>query len=187
MLVGHDYAVNTAITLKRSVTEAKGVASKQRNGLVVRRLVGYDRYSSRAAQTVLQRLYGLLRLPHNFFRPVRKLLRKWRVGSHVSKHYDAALTPYQRVLAAGVLTTEQQQGLAREFQPATSHGPRLTEEPSEGAMASLTIPVDAETTGLKRDFQSPAPGARVAGNVGSNHGLDLNQRPLGCEPFTNSH
>lgn len=85
---------------------------EQRNGLLVRRLVGYDRYSSRAAWAVLQRLYGLLRLQHNFFRPVRKLLSKRRVGSKVVKRYDVAQTPYQRVLAAGALTAEQRQGLA---------------------------------------------------------------------------
>ena len=87
---------------------------EQRNGLLVRRLVGYDRYSSRAAQAVLQRLYGLLRLQHNFFRPVRKLLSKRRVGSKVVKRYDAARTPYQRVLAAGVLAPEQRQALAQQ-------------------------------------------------------------------------
>jgi hypothetical protein len=57
---------------------------EQRNGLVVRRLVGYDRYSSRAA---LQRLYGLLRLQLNFFR---------RVRSKVVKRYDLPPTPYHR-------------------------------------------------------------------------------------------
>lgn len=87
---------------------------EQRNGLLVRRLVGYDRYSSRAAWAVLQRLYGLLRLQHNFFRPVRKLRSKRRVGSTVMKRYDAAQTPYQRVLAAGVLTPEQRQALAQQ-------------------------------------------------------------------------
>jgi transposase InsO family protein len=85
---------------------------EQRNGLLVRRLVGYDRYSSRAAWAVLQRLYDLLRLQHNFFRPVRKLLSKRRVGSKVLKRYDAAQTPYQRVLAAGGLPAEQRQALA---------------------------------------------------------------------------
>lgn len=88
---------------------------EQRNGLVVRRLVGYDRYSSRAAQAVLQRLYGLLRLQLNFFRPVRKLLSKRRIGSKVIKRYDAAQTPYQRVLAAGGLTAEQRQALEQQF------------------------------------------------------------------------
>lgn len=88
---------------------------EQRNGLLVRRLVGYDRYSTRPAWTVLQRLYGLLRLQHNFFRPVRKLLSKRRVGSTVRKRYDAAQTPYQRVLAAGGLPAEQRQALAAQF------------------------------------------------------------------------
>ena len=64
--------------------ERSGLGRAAQRSLVVRRLVGYDRYSSRAAQTVLQRLYGLLRLQlYSFFRPVRKLRRKRRVGSHV--------------------------------------------------------------------------------------------------------
>ena len=89
---------------------------EQRNGLLVRRLIGYDRYSSRAACATLQRVYTVLRLQHNFFRPVRKLLSKHRVGSKVVKRYDAARTPYQRLLAAGVLTPEQRLALEREVQ-----------------------------------------------------------------------
>ncbi len=74
-----------------------------------------DRYSSRAAWAVLQRLYGLLRLPHNFFRPVRKLRSKRRLGSKVLKRCDDAHTPYQRVLAAGGLPTEPRQALAAQL------------------------------------------------------------------------
>ena len=88
---------------------------EQRNGLAVRRLVGYDRYSTRAAFTVLQQLYALLRLQLNFFRPVRKLLSKQRVGSKVVKRYDAPQTPYQRALATGVLTPAQQRALAQQL------------------------------------------------------------------------
>jgi hypothetical protein len=80
---------------------------EQRNGFLVRRLVGYDRYSSRAAVGVFQRLYPLLRLQVNFFRPVRKLLSKQRLGSRVHKRYDAPQTPYQRLVATGVLTPSQ--------------------------------------------------------------------------------
>lgn len=88
---------------------------EQRNGLAVRRLVGYDRYSSRAAFTVLQRLYRLLRLHLNFFRPVRKLLTKRRLGSKVVKRYDAPQTPYQRLLASGLLVPAQQQSLDQQL------------------------------------------------------------------------
>lgn len=88
---------------------------EQKNWLAVRRRVGYDRYSSRAAHAILQRLYGLLRLQLNFFRPLRKLVTKRRVGSKVHKRYDAAQTPYHRLLAAGVLSVTQRQALEREF------------------------------------------------------------------------
>jgi hypothetical protein len=88
---------------------------EQRNGLVVRRLVGYDRYASRAAFTALQRLYRLLPLQLNFFRPVRKLVHKRRVGSKVRKHYDAAQTPYQRLLVTQALTPLARQRLEQQF------------------------------------------------------------------------
>jgi transposase InsO family protein len=88
---------------------------EQRNGLAVRRIVGHDRYSSRAAFATLQRLYPLLRLHLNFFRPLRKLVSKTRVGSKVIKRYDAAHTPYQRLLATGVLSPAQQHALAAQL------------------------------------------------------------------------
>lgn len=95
---------------------------EQKNWLAVRRLVGYDRYSSRAAYAVLQRLYGRLRLQLNFFRPLRRLVSKRRVGAKVIKRYDRAQTPYQRLLASGVLNEAQRQALERAFlalNPAT--------------------------------------------------------------------
>jgi hypothetical protein len=51
----------------------------------------------------------------NFFRPIRKLMTKRRVGSKVHKRYDAGQTPYHRLLAAGVLSVPQRQALEREF------------------------------------------------------------------------
>jgi hypothetical protein len=88
---------------------------EQRNWLAVRRLIGYDRYSSRPALATLQRLYDLLRLQLNFFRPVRKLLSKQRQGSKIVKRYDRPQTPYQRLLAAGVLTPPQQHALIEQL------------------------------------------------------------------------
>jgi len=90
---------------------------EQRNGLLVRRLVGYDRYSSRAAWAVLPRVYALLRLQHHFFRPVRRLCCKRRVGSKILTRDDAAQTPYQRVLAAGGLAPASVHALAAQVAP----------------------------------------------------------------------
>lgn len=88
---------------------------EQRNWLSVRRVVGYDRYSSQAAFQALHRLYSLLRLQVNFFRPVRKLVGKARQGARVTKLYDAPRTPYRRLLESGILDGTARQQLERQF------------------------------------------------------------------------
>jgi hypothetical protein len=85
---------------------------EQKNWAAVRRVVGYGRYSSKAAYAQLERVYAPLRLYGNFFQPVRKLIAKERVGAKVRKRYDRAQTPYQRLLAAGVLDEAQRATLA---------------------------------------------------------------------------
>jgi len=85
---------------------------EQKNWSVPRRLAGYDRYCSKAAYEALERLYELVRLYVNFFQPVRKLVGKERVGAKVKKRFDEAQTPYQRLLAAGVLEAEKGKALA---------------------------------------------------------------------------
>jgi hypothetical protein len=85
---------------------------EQKNWSVLRRPVGYDRYTSRPALEALNRVYNLLRLYINFFQPVMKLVTKTRQGAKVHRVYDTARTPYQRLLEAGVLTEVKQQEMA---------------------------------------------------------------------------
>jgi len=73
---------------------------EQKNYLVIRRAVGYSRYDTAEELTLLNELYGYLRLYVNFFQPVRKLIKKERIGSKVTKRYNEAKTPYRRVLAS---------------------------------------------------------------------------------------
>jgi hypothetical protein len=73
---------------------------EQKNYSVVRRAVGYQRYDTEAQLQLLNEIYASLRLYTNFFQPTMKLRSKERVGSKVTKRYDRAQTPYQRVLAA---------------------------------------------------------------------------------------
>ena len=56
----------------------------------MRRLIGYDRYDSKAALEVLNRVYDLTRLYVNFFQPDMKLVHKSRHGARVHKVYDTA-------------------------------------------------------------------------------------------------
>jgi hypothetical protein len=106
-----------AFTRSRSYKKNDNCHVEQKNWSVVRRLIGYDRYSSKVALETLNRVYYLTRLYVNFFQPVMKVVSKTRHGARVHKVYDTARTPYQRLLESGVLTEAKQQELA-----ATYHG-----------------------------------------------------------------
>ena len=80
---------------------------EEKNGSVVRRLVGYDRYEGVEAWRALTELYSVLRWYQNFFQPSMKLLSKQRLGSQVRKRYDRAKTPYQRILLSETVSKEQ--------------------------------------------------------------------------------
>jgi hypothetical protein len=88
---------------------------EQKNGAIVRRVIGRDRYSSKQAYETLNRIYYLLRLYINFFQPVMKLVSKTRHGARVHRVYDTAQTPYQRVLKSGVLTEASKAQLASTY------------------------------------------------------------------------
>ena len=72
---------------------------EQKNGAVVRRIVGNRRLEGLEAAAALSRLYATTRLYVNFFQPSFKLASKRRDGARVSKRYHAPATPSQRLLA----------------------------------------------------------------------------------------
>ena len=88
---------------------------EQKNYSVVRRAVGYARYDTAAQLALLNELYASLRLYTNFFQPTMKLKSKERVGSKVTKRYDVAQTPYQRVLAAVQISAAEKQRLRAKY------------------------------------------------------------------------
>ena len=89
---------------------------EQKNYSVVRRAVGYARYDTEAQLALLNELYATLRLYTNFFQPTMKLKSKERVGSKVTKRYDEAQTPYQRVLAAPQVSEAEKERLRAKYQ-----------------------------------------------------------------------
>jgi len=105
-----------AFTVSRPYKKNDSCYVEQKNGNIVRRLVGYDRYSSKAAYQSLERLYDILRLYVNFFQPSMKLIRKTRQGAKVRKVYDEAQTPYQRLLKSGTLGALKRAELAAIYQ-----------------------------------------------------------------------
>jgi len=89
---------------------------EQKNGVVVRQLVGYDRFEGAAAYRQLGEVYRALRLYVNFFQPSMKLREKRREGGALHRRYDRAQTPWQRLLASGVLDEPRTARLTAIFQ-----------------------------------------------------------------------
>jgi len=79
---------------------------EQKNGAVVRRIVGYRRFAGLEAAAALARLYGSVRLFVNFFQPSFKLAEKSREGAKVRKSYHPPATPYQRLMADARVSDE---------------------------------------------------------------------------------
>ena len=71
---------------------------EQKNGEIVRRMVGYRRYEGVAAAAQLAKLYSPARLFVNAFQPCFKLAEKTRNGAQVKKRYHRPLTPCDRLL-----------------------------------------------------------------------------------------
>lgn len=72
---------------------------EQKNGAVVRRLVGYGRFDGVETARVMARLYAAARLHVNYFQPSFKLKEKRREGAKAIKRYHLPVTPYARALA----------------------------------------------------------------------------------------
>src|SRR6266498_836552 len=90
---------------------AQTMMPSKKNWAVVRRLVGYQRLEA-PALAALERIHALARDYVNFLHPVRKLMEKVRRGARITRRYDAAQTPYRRLLASVVLTRKTERQLA---------------------------------------------------------------------------
>jgi hypothetical protein len=96
------YCLGRGIELTRSRPYRKNDQAwvEQKNGAVVRKLLGYRRFQGIAAAKAITRLYGASRLFVNFFQPSFKLAAKHREGAQVSKRYHPPQTPCERLLQA---------------------------------------------------------------------------------------
>jgi hypothetical protein len=87
------------VTRSRAYKKNDQAFVEQKNGAVVRRLMGYGRFDGLETARVMARLYAAARLYVNFFQPSFKLKEKRREGAKVIKRYHAPATPYERALA----------------------------------------------------------------------------------------
>lgn len=87
------------VTRSRAYRKNDQAFVEQKNGAVVRRLVGYGRFDGVETAQAMARLYAAARLHVNFFQPSFKLKEKRREGAKVIKRYHAPATPYARALS----------------------------------------------------------------------------------------
>lgn len=94
------YCKDTHITFTRCRPYKKNDQCyvEQKNGNIIRQYVGYDRFEGERAFQQLTELYKAMRLYCNYFQPSMKLKTKHRNGAKVTKRYDQAQTPMQRVI-----------------------------------------------------------------------------------------
>ena len=102
-------------TRSRPLNKNDGCYVEQKNWSVVRRETGYGRYDTDAERALIGQIYADLRLYVNYFLPSVKLIAKTRMGARVTKRYDTPTTPYQRLLALGVLDDEATARLEAEY------------------------------------------------------------------------
>ncbi|MBT5212926.1 MAG: transposase family protein [Candidatus Marinimicrobia bacterium] len=112
-----DYCEENEITFTRSRAYRKNDQAhvEEKNGSIVRRLVGYDRFEGKQAWIAMSQLYRYLRNYINFFQPSMKLASKSRQGAKVTKKYHAAKTPYQRILINDAISNSVKNKLGQQY------------------------------------------------------------------------
>ena len=79
---------------------------EQKNDSLVRQYLGHLRFDTTEQVEAINLLYERMWLYYNLFQPVLHLSKKELVGDKVRRKWDEAQTPYQRLLATGVLSAE---------------------------------------------------------------------------------
>jgi hypothetical protein len=114
-LVGYCRERGIELTRSRAYKKNDQAWIEQKNGSVVRRMVGYGRLEGRAAAAELAALHDAGRLYVNFFLPSFKLATKTREGATVSRKYDRPATPCERLLCCEAVPEARKEELRETF------------------------------------------------------------------------
>ena len=108
-----EYCAGRGIEFTRSRAYRKNDQAwiEQKNGSVVRRFAGHERYSGQIAGQTMVHLYKAVRLHVNYFQPSFKLLEKIRDGARVIKRYSPPATPCDRLMQDDTITAKTKEEL----------------------------------------------------------------------------
>jgi hypothetical protein len=118
---------------------------EQKNATLVRAYLGYGRLETWQQYEALNALYDQMWTYYNLFQSVLHLTQKEVVDGKLKRRWDTAQTPYQQLLATGVLSDDQRQRLAALYQ--TTNPRRLRETIYQGIAQLLASPVAEPTMG----------------------------------------
>ncbi len=89
-----------------------GAHVEQKNWAIVRTVVGYHRYDTRAELLLLNEIWVLQSQMTNYFSPQQKLVSKVRDGAKITKRYDPPTTPATRAARHEAVTAEDKKTMA---------------------------------------------------------------------------
>lgn len=168
-----DYCESSEIEFTRSRAYRKNDQAwiEQKNGAVIRRFVGYDRYSGAIAGQALAHLYGAVRLYVNYFQPSFKLLEKTRNGAKVTKRYDKPATPCDRLLSHDTVRVEIKDALREQRAKLDPVALLHNIREAQATLAALASPerLVAPTRESLEQFLSKLPGLWRLGEVRPTH------------------
>jgi hypothetical protein len=112
-LVKYCSSHNILFTRSRPYRKNDQAWIEQKNGSIVRKYLGYHRYSGPVACQTISHLFDCVRWYVNVFQPSFKLLSKTRNGAKVTKKFHAPLTPCDRLLCDQRVLTASKEYLLR--------------------------------------------------------------------------
>jgi hypothetical protein len=137
-----------------------GCYVEQKNWAIVRTVVGYHRYDTKAELLLLNKIWVLQSLLTNYFYPQQKLVSKVRDGAKVSKKYDTATTPHRRAERHNDVSDEDKTILADTY---TGINPAAIQRQIQ-ALTSELLTITTSKAGPK----TKAPATRASANESTN-------------------
>jgi hypothetical protein len=84
---------------------------EQKNNTFVRQIFGHVRIENPDLIPLMNEIYEVWGLLHNYFMPQMKLISKEKIGGKVRKKYDDPKTPYQRIMESKSVPEENKEKL----------------------------------------------------------------------------
>ena len=144
-LIGYSADHDIEFTRSRAYRSNDQAWIEQKNGSVVRRFVGHDRYSGQVAGQTMAHLYGALRRYVNFFQPSFKLIDKTRDGATTVKRYSPPTKPCDRLIQHDE-TNDETRAALKEYRASLDPVLLLhTIREAQSALVAATSPEVRET------------------------------------------